>query len=250
MQNIDQIKQFLAEYKLKEALKLILNTTRNNHPDLYNQAIMQSGRLSDLYAQILAGVISIDDERRENAKIIRALLELTDGLTKIIVNENNETSEQIGQILQKELSFLDFPYDSASFSYGKYKSLEILLNSFNSLNKSDILNVFQTLKGLDFEQLALAFIRLVEQNENLYVFDSLLYACNTEIENKTFHGIMSDKQEIIEMALQYLPKPLNIDITYLLLQTPAFLIRLSKSATLITSDFGISNSIFLLIAPT
>jgi len=60
MQNIDQIKQFLAEYKLKEALKLILNTTRNNHPDLYNQAIMQSGRLSDLYAQILAGVISID----------------------------------------------------------------------------------------------------------------------------------------------------------------------------------------------
>ncbi len=74
----DRVRQLIGENDQRAAANLLLQALRDKNPQLFNIALVQQANIKQLADQSATGILSPDEQHREQAKINVALLHLSD----------------------------------------------------------------------------------------------------------------------------------------------------------------------------
>ena len=74
----DRVRQLIGENDQRAAANLLLQALRDKNPQLFNIALVQQANIKQLADQRATGILSPDEQHREQAKINVALLHLSD----------------------------------------------------------------------------------------------------------------------------------------------------------------------------
>lgn len=74
----DRVRQLIGENDQRAAANLLLQALRDKNPQLFNIAVVQQANIKQLADQRAAGILSPEEQHREQAKINAALLHLSD----------------------------------------------------------------------------------------------------------------------------------------------------------------------------
>ena len=100
MPDLDQIPAFVAENQIEPALQVLANTAAE-HPDFLNDVLHLQNRWAEFNARQKRGELSFEEENRQHARIVDALLDLHSRMSRRIagpaLSSRGKRSWPIGQ---------------------------------------------------------------------------------------------------------------------------------------------------------
>jgi|GEM_PF-4667616 len=104
-QIIKNIKELIAENRIKYAIELMLKTCENT--ELFDQIVLQSAKYANFEKQIIDDLLSTDEKNIQYSKIINALLQIVDKFI-LIQNTTNDFIEKPDLLKSKNSEKLEF----------------------------------------------------------------------------------------------------------------------------------------------